>query len=108
MIHTTMENTKIISGYKSVMRLAREHPEWLPVVESALEEAKATKGVDFAGAWVLNKAKEKGIRWFPNLRILVTFGVLQKEGTSRGGRRAYYSMPDPNGVEQALIELRTK
>ena len=103
-----MENFKITSGYKAVMRLAREFPNWLPVVEAALEEAKATKGSDFAGTWVLNKAKEKGIQWFPNLRILVTYGILQKEGTSRGGRRAYYSMPDLNGVEQALVELKNK
>jgi len=30
---------------------------------------------------------------------------LKKEGTSRQGRRAYYTMVDPEGVEQALNEL---
>lgn len=98
---THMEKT---SGYKGVMRIAYEKPEWLGVVQSALETARATKG-DFAGAWVLNRAKEKGINWFPNLRILVTYGILQKIDVSRGGRRAYYSMPDPEGVEQAIKEI---
>ena len=42
-------------------------------------------------------------RWIPNLRILVSYGLLEKSGPStRGGRRAYYRMPDRPGVEKAL------
>ena len=95
------------SGYKGVMRLAHEKPEWIPVVHAALITAQSVKS-DFAGSWVLEKAKEKGLNWFPNLRILVTHGILNKEDTSRGGRRAYYSMPDAEGVKTALEELRLK
>ena len=99
-----MEDQDKTNGYRGVMRLAHENPKWIPVVWATLETAKNTRG-DFAGAWVLNRAKEKGVNWFPNLRILVTYGVLQKEGTARAGRRAYYTMPDQKGVETALQEI---
>lgn len=100
-----MEDQDKTSGYRGVMRLAHENPKWIPVVWATLETAKSTRS-DFAGAWVLNRAKGKGVNWFPNLRILVTYGILQKEGTARAGRRAYYSMSDPDGVQQALSELQ--
>lgn len=88
------------SGYNGVKRLARERPDWLPIVKACLEEAKETKG-EFAGAWVMGRAR----RWFPNLRPLVGYGILKHEETTRGGRRAYYTMPDVVGVENALHEL---
>ncbi len=110
-------------GYNAVKRLARERPNWLPVVEVCLEEARYAKG-HFAGAWVLKRADDRGITlfpssglwasygiskparaWFPNLRLLVSYGILKHEDTTRGGRRAYYTMPDPDGVERALREL---
>lgn len=56
-------------------------------------------------AWVLERSSKRGIRWFPNLRLLVSYGILKHEDTTRGGRRAYYTMPDPEGVEKALREL---
>lgn len=84
--------------------MARERPDWLPIVKVCLEEARETKG-EFAGAWVLERANKRGIRWFPNLRLLVSYGILKHEDTTRGGRRAYYTMPDPEGVEKALQEL---
>jgi hypothetical protein len=37
---------------------------------------------------------------------LVTHGLLRRTGGSRGGRRAYYVMPDPKGVRNALQEFR--
>jgi len=93
-------------GYKGVKRLAREKSGWLPIVEACLEEAKRCKG-EFAGAWVLETAKKKGISWFPNLRTLVSYGILKRTDVTRGGRRAYYVMPDIEGVEQALKEIKT-
>ena len=102
-----------MDAYTAVKRLAREHQEengkidWLSVVQACLEQAKDTQG-EFAGAWVLNKAKEKGIPWFPGLRLLVRYGILKHEDTTRGGRRAYYTMPDCEGVEKALQELGTE
>ena len=95
--------TEEISGYKAVKRLAVERPDWLLIVQECLNLSKEIKG-DFAGAWVFKRVQEKGLK-FSNLRLLVSFGILKKEGTSRGGRRAYYSIFDPEGVEQALNEL---
>ena len=92
------------SGYKAVKRLAVERPDWLPIVQECLQLSKEIKG-DFAGAWVYSRVCKKGIK-FSNLRLLTSFGILKKEDTSRGGRRAYYSFPDPDGVEQALRELK--
>ena len=93
------------SGYNGVKRLAREKPKWLPIVKACLKEAKETKG-EFAGSWVLQTLNASGGKgWFPNLRPLVTYGILKHEETTRGGRRAYYTMPDIAGVEKALKEL---
>jgi hypothetical protein len=89
-----------------VARLAREHPEWLPVLEAAIAVAASAEshGGEFAGAWVVDElARRSGRRWVPNLRILVSYGFIEKSGPStRGGRRAYYRMLDRPGVERAL------
>jgi hypothetical protein len=92
-----------ISGYKAVQRLAVERPDWLPIVSECFNLSKEIKG-DFAGSWVFRRVQEKGLK-FSNLRLLVGFGILKNEGTSRAGRRAYYSVIDPEGVERALNEL---
>ena len=102
---TKSSQEKFSMGYKGVKRLAREKPAWLPIVEACLEEAKRCEG-EFAGAWILENLKKKGISWFPNLRTLVSYGILQKTDVTRGGRRAYYIMPDIEGVEVALNEIR--
>jgi hypothetical protein len=48
-----------------------------------------------------------GPGWLPNLRILASHGLLEKSGASaNGGRRAYYRMPDRDGVTRAIEELR--
>ena len=97
-------------SYDGVMRLAREHPftkggmfdvDWLRVVKGCYEEAKRLEGKSFACAWVVNR-----VGWFPGLRMLEKYGILKKEGeTVRGGRRAYWVMPDMDGVARALREL---
>ncbi len=94
-----------VSGYKAVKRLAVERPDWLPIVRECLKLWKEIHNTDFAGAWVYQRLQENNGPKFSNLRILVSFGILKKEATSRGGRRAYYSFIDPEGVEQALKEL---
>lgn len=90
----------------AVQRLAREHPEWLPVLEAATVVAARAEeyGGEFAGAWVVDELARSGRqRWIPNLRILVTYGLAEKSGPStRGGRRAYYRMPHRLEIEQAL------
>ena len=92
------------------MRLAQEHPDWVPVVRAAcLQDREAEPfGGEFAGSWVLQKVKDLTGEpaWKPGLRLLVAYGVLEKSGEStRGGRRAYYRMPDRAGVEEALSAL---
>ena len=99
---------KQIKGYESAIELIRDYPEWRPVVAAALEEAQHARSNHFAGAWILERAKKYGIQWIPNFRKLVAYGILQKDGeSSRGGRRAYYTMPDIKGVEKALREIET-
>jgi hypothetical protein len=90
----------------AVRRLALEHPTWLPVLEAAIAVAARVEvgGGEFAGAWVVDELGRRGApRWIPNLRILASYGLIEKSGSStRGGRRAYYRMPDRAGVEKAL------
>ncbi len=102
-----MKESKVITDVdRTVGRLAIEHPEWLPVLEAAAAVAGNVEehGGEFAGAWVVDELARRGSpRWIPNLRILVSYGLLEKSGPStRGGRRAYYRMPDRAGVLKAL------
>jgi hypothetical protein len=101
----SMMSKKSMSVADGVRRLALEHPDWLQVVAAAVAVAERTEahGGEFAGAWVVN---ELNGRWVPNLRILVTYGLLEKSGEStRGGRRAYYRMPARREVQATLAEL---
>jgi len=102
-----------VDTLRAVMRLASERPDWIPVVRAACEAARTAENYDgeFAGAWVLSELeKQTGIReWRPGLRTLATYGLLEKSGPSaRGGRRAYYRMPDRQGVERGLQELERR
>ena len=94
----------------AVMALAYEHPEWIPVLQAACSVAEETEqyGGRFAGAWVLQELERQTgqPQWRPGLRRLVTYGLIEKAGDStRGGRRAYYRMPDRAGVVRALGAL---
>lgn len=95
---------------EAIRRLAVENPDWMLVLDAALAVAERSQahGGEFAGAWVLAEVQARGgPGWFPNLRILVSYGLLEKSGAStRGGRRAYYRMPDREGVAQALAAWR--
>jgi hypothetical protein len=91
----------------AVQRLAYEYPDWVPVLRAACVQARKSEpfGGQFAGRWVLQElARQTGRpEWQPGLRRLVAYGLLEKVGEStRGGRRAYYRMPDRAGVEDAL------
>jgi hypothetical protein len=104
----------VLPGTKqAVLRLASERPDWIPILEAASARAKKSEpfGGQFAGHWVLVELEERlGSRaWVPGLRLLVAYGLLVKAGeSSRGGRRAYYSMPDRVGVDEAIVELRNR
>lgn len=103
-MHYDYSMNEEVSGYKAVKHLAVERPDWLPIVWECLKFWKEYHA-DFAGAWIYERMQKKGGQKFSNLRLLVSFGILKKEGTSRQGRRAYYAIVDPEGVEQALNEL---
>ncbi len=58
---------------------------------------------EFAGSDVIRRLLgEPGGAAIPNLRMLVSYGLLEKTGTARGHRRAYYRVVDLAGTEQAL------
>ena len=95
---------------RAVMRLASERPDWIPVLQAACKSARQAEDFDgeFAGAWVLAQVEQlTGEKtWRPGLRTLAVYGLIEKSGPStRGGRRAYYRMPDRQGVELGLQEL---
>jgi hypothetical protein len=97
--------------YNRVAELARERAEWLPILEAACAEAEETEpyGGRFAGRWVLQRAAGAigGPVWAPGLRLLVGYGLMQKDGESRrGGRRAYYRMTEWREVKEALSLLK--
>jgi hypothetical protein len=98
----------MISRDNAVRRLAREHPEWLPVLDAAAAVAAEADDGEFAGAWVVDELSRRGLRGStPNLRILVSYGLLEKSGPSRrGGRGPYFRMPNRVEVEQALESWR--
>ena len=96
--------------WQRVAELARERPDWLPVLHAACDEAEADEqyGGRFAGRWVLQRLKTGPGQdaWKPGLRLLAGYGLLVKDGEStRGGRRAYYRMPDWRAIRAALARL---
>ena len=102
-------------GYEGVMRLQKEHPEWLPIVKLCYEMTAGNESV--AGSWVIYRAGQLGYSppvrklfepdgyWLPSLKLLVGYDILKHEFSTRRKRRAYYTMPDREGVEKALREL---
>ncbi len=94
------------------MELLHDHPDWLPVLRAACTVAERI-GPDgeFAGRWVLQeyaKQTRKTVTeaWKPGIRRLDAYGLISKSGAStRGGKRAYYRMPDREEIERTLAEL---
>jgi len=100
----------LTNAQDAVKRLAYEHSTWIPILRAACAQACKSEPYrgQFAGRWVLQEVEAQTGRpeWQPGLRRLVAYGLLEKVGEStRGGRRAYYRMPDRPGVEEALKEL---
>jgi len=100
------------SPEEAVRHLARERPDWLPVLDAAVAVAERAESYDgvFAGAWVVDELARRGQgRSVPNLRLLVSYGLLEKSGSStRGGRRAYYRMRDRTRVAEAMASWRVQ
>src|SRR5436309_1401643 len=72
---------------KSVLQLAHDHPDWVPILRAACVVAKNTEpfGGQFAGRWVLQElARQRGVPlievWKPGLRRLVAYGLLENAG----------------------------
>jgi hypothetical protein len=86
------------SGYEAVMRIAKDHPEWMDRVRAAW--TLSAGGAQFAGKWVNDRTGDRA-----SLKPLVSWDLLTKTGTSRGGSRAYYRMRDHDGVGRALSDL---
>ncbi len=85
--------------FEQVIKLAAEDPVWIPAVAAGYEFAQAY-GNHFAGSWIIQKTG-----WLPNLKPLVTRGILTKAELTRGGSRRYYSLNDPSEVGRALQQL---
>ncbi len=101
----------MVDEARAVQRLAAEHPEWVAVLEAAVAVATRSEHFDaeFAGSWVLKELESRAgqRQWIPNLRLLVTYGILEKSGEStRGGRRAYYRFVNRTAIQAALEQIR--
>lgn len=104
-----------MDGYEGMKRLARDRSDWVPIATAALREADRTGDNGFAGTWVLNDLRRNnwpGLRYssgevqtFPGLRLLERYGVVAHRNSTRQRHRAYYTMPDKEGVRRALAEL---
>ncbi|OGZ05474.1 MAG: hypothetical protein A2845_05665 [Candidatus Lloydbacteria bacterium RIFCSPHIGHO2_01_FULL_49_22] len=88
-------------------RLLHAEPIWGPILRECLAIAdekerskKSTSG--FAGAWVMQALRAKGITPPNNLRTPACLGILKLVATTRSGNRAYYHIPDPKGLARAL------
>ncbi len=91
----------------AVADIAANDGRWLPVLRAAVACAERV-GEPFAGAWVRQEmAATPGMPTsIPNLKRLVTLGILKPEGeATRGGSRRYYVFIDRPAVVDALREL---
>lgn len=102
------------TGYDGVMKLKEERPEWLSIAKLCCDISSENQR--FPGSWVIYRAGQLGlppvvkilepdVYWLPSLKLLVRYGILKHEYSTRGKKRAYYSMSDREGVEKALREL---
>jgi len=100
-----MSTTAAVSSvYVAVKRLAREKPDWLPIVAACRRLALTTD--TFAGRWVHNDLEKHG--WsglFTGLKMLESYGIVEHVKTTRAEQRAYWKMPDIAAVTVALFEL---
>ena len=95
---------------RAVAALTKERPEWISVLGAALVVAERAQpyGGEFAGAWVLDELEQQTGQptWLPNLRVLCSYGFLEKVGeATRGGRRAYYRCVNAQAIGRALSRL---
>jgi hypothetical protein len=91
------------SGYAVVMEFAKAEPGWIPYVHSAHRVAQRSGEHEFTGSDILREMPQPA--WAPGLKALARAGILEHVRSTRGGKRAWYRMPDLEGVARALAEL---
>ncbi len=105
-----MHYASCMDAQQAVGALLNERPDWIPVLRAACAVSDRVEafGGEFAGAWVIDELERRTGRrtWLPNLRVLVSYGLIEKVGeSSRGGRRAYYRFSSKEPVKEALARL---
>jgi transcriptional regulator with XRE-family HTH domain len=96
-----LKEMESMSSYDRTMQLAREGNALALAILKECYNWAIREGRDqqFAARWVLGGVP------VVNLRTLSARGILQKVGSSRGGHRAYYCIPDLDDVGKALRTL---
>lgn len=102
-----------IAARDAVRRLvSAQRPDWVGLLQASClwaRKAESNGSGMFAGSWVLEEwaTRTGNPLWRPGgLRPLAAEGLIKKAGDStRGGRRAYYRMPQRAVIEEALQEL---
>jgi hypothetical protein len=99
-----------VDAQRAVGALVNERPEWIAVLEAAcaVSDRQEPYGGEFAGAWVIDELERRTGRrtWLPNLRVLVSYGLIEKAGeSSRGGKRTYYRFSAKQSVKDALTRI---
>ncbi len=97
-----------------VRRLVRKEQRFGPTLHACVavaeERGEESKKVEhsgrFAGAWVIQALLAEGITPPSNLRALACIGLIKLVSTTRGGNRAYYTIPDAKGITKALRLLK--
>src|SRR5260370_42236480 len=105
-----MHYASCMDAQQAVGALLNERPDWIPVLRAAcaVSDRLEAFGGEFAGAWVIDELERRTGRptWLPNLRVLVSYGLIEKAGeSSRGGRRAYYRFLAKESIKEALTRL---
>ena len=90
-------------GYMGTRKAAAELPVslrdvWLRIIKACHELTGKTG--EFAKKWLPDFRHDR-----LNLTRLERYGILEQTDSVRGGHRAYWRMPDREGVEKALREL---
>ncbi len=94
-----------VDGYSRVMAMAaglsgETRDRWLKVTASCCQAADRIHSDHFAKRWLPGFQQEA-----INLRRLAKWGILHQVKTTCRGHRAYWRMPDREGVAKALREL---
>ena len=118
MLESDLETNEdgVALSYEGVLKLSKDSIrktafgttiDWLTVAKACYDWVMEGNSPEFAGSWILKYMKHKGYHpsWFPGLRRLAAYGILERIEVSRGGKRAYWRFVDFDGTSRALQEL---